>query len=82
MTNKAPLPNNTSWNLPIRRAPAHVKIKVASTLEMMRFSGNVVDTYLDAMGQTVLGFLQTINSSQIPDFMDEDWEADTENENE
>jgi hypothetical protein len=70
MTDSTPHLAPNSWNLPTQRAPAHVKIRVASTLEMMRFSGNVVDTYIDAMGKTVLGFLQSINTSDDFDFID------------
>ncbi len=67
-----------TWALPIQHAPKEIKMKVASNLNLMRFTGNVVDIYISAMSDVAEGFLSTV-SNDMDNFLLED-EAETEND--
>ncbi len=65
---------NNTWGLPIQSAPKEVKLKVLSNLNLMRFTGNVIDTYINAMGDVAEGFLATICNNDDISLLDEETE--------
>ena len=54
------------WELPIRKAPTHVKATVSAELEVMRFAGTVVETFMGALGTTFGGFFRKFEPPTAP----------------